>query len=204
MPPIVPSHWDAAGHVSGYSPRLLHAILLPGISIGLFLLLRVLTAVGPRLGQQSQRANKNVINLLLVGILLFMLIVQLATTANVLGFPIDITMVISVALSLLLIFLGNNMGKLRRNFWGGIRTPWTITNATVWERTHRLAGLLFVGGGLLGIVVSFIPGVRLYGIIVIVLAASFIPVIYSYVVYQRVVVHGKQQLSPPFGNDEEI
>jgi len=50
--------------------------------------------------------------------------------------------------------------------------------------------------------VSFIPGVRLYGIIVIVLAASFIPVIYSYVVYQRVVVHGKQELSPPFGNDE--
>ena len=203
LPAIVPSHWDAAGQVNGYTPRWLNAILWPGISIGIYLLIHVLNTVSPRLSNQGQRANKNIINLLLVGILLFMLIVQLATTAIILGFPVDITVVISVALSLLFIFLGNFMGKLRRNFWGGIRTPWTLTNETVWERTHRLAGWLFVGGGILGLVVSFIPGVRLYGIIVIVLAASFIPVIYSYFVYQRVVVQGKQPLSPPFEGDEE-
>lgn len=204
MPPIVPSHWDAAGNVNGYTPRLLNAILLPGISIGLYLLLRILISVGPRLGNQSQRSNKNVINLFLVAILLFMLIVQLATTAIALGAHIDITIIISLALSLLFIFLGNYMGKLRRNFWGGIRTPWTITNDTVWERTHRLAGILFVVGGLLGIVVSFLPFMRLYGIIVIALSASFIPAIYSYVVYQRVVVHGNQRLSPPFDGEEEV
>lgn len=204
MPPIVPSHWDAAGNVNGYTSRLLNAILLPCISIGIYLLLRILSSVSPKLGNQSQRSNKNVINLFLVAILLFMLIVQLATTAIVLGAHIDITIIISLALSLLFIFLGNYMGKLRRNFWGGIRTPWTLANETVWERTHRLAGILFVVGGLLGIVVSFIPFMRLYGIIVIVLAASFIPAIYSYVVYQRVVVHGNQRLSPPFDGEEEV
>ncbi len=204
MPPIVPSHWDAAGNVNGYTPRLLNAILLPGISIVLFLLLRFLPSVSPKLSNQSQRSNKNVINLFLVAILLFMLVVQMTTTAIALGAHIDITIIISLALSLLFIFLGNYMGKLRRNFWGGIRTPWTLTNETVWERTHRLAGILFVLGGLLGIVVSFIPFMRLYGIIVIALAASFIPVIYSYMVYQRVVVHGKQQLSPPFDGDGEV
>ncbi len=203
MPPMVPSHWDAAGNVNGYTPRLLNAILLPGISISIYLLLRILTSVSPRLGNQSQRSNKNLINLFLVAILLFMFIVQMAATAIALGAHIDITIIISLALSLLFIFLGNFLGKLRRNFWGGIRTPWTITNETVWERTHRLAGILLVLGGLLGIVVSFIPFIRLYGVIVIVLAASFIPAIYSYVVYQRIVVHGKQKLSPPFDGGEE-
>ena len=203
LPAIVPSHWDAAGQVNGYTPKWLNAILWPGISIGIYLLIQVLNTVSPRLNNQGRRANKNIINLFLVGILLFMLIVQLATTAYILGFPVDITVVISVALSLLFIFLGNFMGKLRRNFWGGIRTPWTLTNETVWERTHRLAGFLFVGGGILGLVVSFIPGVGFYGILVIVLVAAFVPVIYSYIVYQRVVVHGKQSLSPPFDGDAE-
>ena len=178
---------------------------MPGISIGIYLLLRILSSVSPKLSNnQSQRSNKNVINLFLVAILLFMLIVQMATTAIALGAHIDITIVISLALSLLFIFTGNYMGKLRRNFWGGIRTPWSLTNETVWERTHRLAGILFVVGGLLGIVVSFIPFMRLYGIIVIALAASFIPAIYSYVVYQRVVVHGNQKLSPPFDGDNGV
>jgi len=203
MPPMVPSHWNAAGQVDGYTPRLLNAILVPGMSIGLYLLIRILATVGPRLGNQSQRANQKVIHLILIGVLLFMLILQLAIIANVLGLPVDITLVVSLSLSLLFIFLGNYMGKLRRNFWGGIRTPWTLTNETVWERTHRLAGWLFVVGGVLGIVVSFIPMARVYGIIVIALGASCIPVIYSFVVYQRVVVHGNQSLSPPFDNNEE-
>jgi immunity protein, SdpI family len=201
LPPMVPSHWNAAGQVDSYSPKLFNAILFPAMSIGIYVLLRVLNSISPRLGNQSQRANKNIINLFLVGILLFMLIVQLATTAIALGAQIDITMIISLALSVLFIFLGNYMGKLRRNFWGGIRTPWTITNETVWERTHRFAGILFVGGGVLGVAVSFLPFIRLYGIIVIALVASFLPVIYSYIVYQRVVVRGNQSLSPPF-NDE--
>ena len=199
LPAIVPSHWDASGQVNGTMPKWLNAILYPGISIVLFLVLRGLVQIGPSLGGSSaRRANKAIVNLILVAILLFMLVVQLTTTAIALGVRIDITLIISLALSLLFIFLGNYMGKLRRNFWAGIRTPWTLASETVWERTHRLAGWLFVGAGLLGIILSFVPPLRIWGLVVAILLASFIPVGYSYYAYRRYTVGGREPLSPPF------
>ena len=80
LPPMVPSHFDASGQVNGYLPKLVNAILLPGISLMLFLILRFATQVGPNLGYRNQRrANTQVVNLILVGILLFMLVIQLLT-----------------------------------------------------------------------------------------------------------------------------
>ncbi len=199
LPAIVPSHWDASGNVNGTMPRWLNAILYPGMSILLFVILRGVMKISPSLGQSNaRRANRAVVDIILVGILLFMLIIQLTTTAIALGFKVDVTFVINLALSVLFIFLGNYMGKLRRNFWAGIRTPWTIASETVWERTHRLAGWLFVGAGLVGIITSFVPPLRIWGLVVAILLASFIPVGYSYYIYRRYTVDGKEPLSPPF------
>ncbi len=57
LPPIVPSHWNAAGQIDGYMPKALNAILLPAISLGVYLLVRLLLAAGPKLGAQNQRAT---------------------------------------------------------------------------------------------------------------------------------------------------
>lgn len=123
----------------------MNAVLFPLLSIGIYALVRILMTIGPRLGYQNQqRASAGVVNLILVGVLLFMLILQLTTTAIALGVPVDLPFVICLSISVLFIFLGNYMGKLRRNFWAGIRTPWTLTSDVVWERTHRLGGWLFV------------------------------------------------------------
>jgi uncharacterized membrane protein len=203
LPDSVPSHWDISGQVNGYMPKLVNALLYPLISIGIYVLVRILMTVGPRLGYQNQRkASVDVVNLILDGILLFLLIVQLATTAFALGVPIDLTFVISLSISVLFIFLGNYMGKLRRNFWAGIRTPWTLTSDVVWERTHRLGGWLFVLAGLLGVIMSFIPALRLWGLIVVILISIVVLVVYSYVVYQRYTVDGKEPLSPPFDSGD--
>ena len=164
LPDIVPIHWGANGQVDGYGPKWVGTFLHPLMSIGIYVLVRVLLAAGPRLGgRQSTTANLKIAKIVLVGIMLFMLIIQLVTIAQSLGVGFDMTMVVMLALSLLFIFLGNYMGKIQRNFWMGIRTPWTITNAVVWERTHRLGGWLFVAVGLIGILCSFIPSLRLGG-----------------------------------------
>ncbi|HVB73592.1 MAG TPA: SdpI family protein [Ktedonobacteraceae bacterium] len=199
LPPMVPSHFDAAGNINGYMPKLVNALLYPGMSTALYLLLRFLMQAGPNLNYRSQRrANKAVVNLIAVGILLFLLLIQLLTTAYALGVKIDISLVVELALSVLLIFLGNYMGKLRRNFWAGIRTPWTIASDVVWERTHRLGGWLFVLVGLLGIISAFIPPLRVWGLFVPIIAVVVILYVYSYIIYQRYTVEGKEPLSPPF------
>ena len=203
LPPMVPSHFDAAGNVNGYMPKLVNAILLPGISILLFLLLRFITQIGPNLGYRNQRrANTQVVSLIMVGILLFMLVIQLLTTAYALGAKVDISLVVCLAVSVLFIFLGNYLGKLRRNFWAGIRTPWTLASDIVWERTHRLGGWLFVLVGFTGLITSFFPPLRFIGLFVPLVVVIIVLVAYSYIAYQRYTVEGREPLSPPFdGND---
>jgi uncharacterized membrane protein len=203
LPDSVPSHFNAAGQVNGYLPKWINAILFPGISLALFFILRFAMQISPRLGNANQRrANTQVVNLILVGILLFMLVIQLTITAYALGLPVDISFVISLAISVLFVFLGNFLGKLRRNFWAGIRTPWTLASDIVWERTHRLGGWLFVLVGLIGIVTSFFAPLRIWGLMVPLILAIVITVVYSYIAYQRYTVEGREPLSPPFDNGE--
>jgi uncharacterized membrane protein len=205
MPDSVPSHWNAAGQVNGYLPKSVNALLFPLMSIGIYVLVRVLMTVGPRLGYQNQRrASAGVVNLILVGVLLFMLIIQLTTTAIALGVPVDLPFVICLSISVLFIFLGNYMGKLRRNFWAGIRTPWTLTSDIVWERTHRLGGWLFVLTGLLGVIMSFVPALRLWGLLAVIFIVIIVLVVYSFVIYQRYTVEGKEPLSPPFDTGDRV
>lgn len=194
LPAIVPSHWNMAGQVDAYSSKLFISIFFPLLSVGLYTFTRGLFIIGPRLGNQPKYANLAVINIILVGVLLLMLVMHLASTAISLGMPIDITLVVSLSVNLLFIFIGNYIVKLRRNFWGGIRTPWTLASDTVWERTHRLGGWMFVLGGLLGLVLSFIPPLRFWSLISITLIVSLVPIVYSYIAYQRYVVNG----NPPF------
>ena len=198
LPPMVPSHWNVAGQINAYAPKLQVVLLYPLLSIGIFVLLQLLLAVSPRLGNQNPRANRNIINFFLTGVFLLLLVEQLATFATAFHIAVDISLITCLAISVMFIFIGNYMGKLRRNFWAGIRTPWTITNDTVWERTHRFGGQLFVIGGIIDVALSFIPSVRFYGVLGVVLLMALGSGVYSYIIYQRIVVHGNQRLSPPF------
>jgi uncharacterized membrane protein len=203
LPATVPIHWGIHGEVNGYGPKWVGTFLFPLMSIGIFVLVRLLLAAGPRLGgRENSVANLRLGRIILSGIALFLLIVQLSALAQTLGASFDMTMVVMLALSVLFIFLGNYMGKIRRNFWMGIRTPWSLASALVWERTHRLGGWLFVAVGLIGIPCSFVPGARPWGIVVPVIAVSIILCIYSYACYRRQELQADEPLSPPFDGEK--
>lgn len=199
LPDTVPIHWDAAGHANQYASKWVSTLLFPLLSIGLYLLIRFVTTGGPRLGgRASMAANAQVRRMLLVAILLFMLIVQLCVTAISLGIPVDISFALNLAISVLFIVIGNFMGKLRRNFWMGIRTPWTLASEVSWERTHRLGGWLFVAVGLIGIPCSFVPALRFWVVVPLIVLVSVFLTIYSYVYYRQHATEESEPLSPPF------
>ena len=86
--------------------------------------------------------------------------VQFSILSRALGWPTPpIGMVLPVGVGLLLLVLGNYLGKIRYNFVMGVRTPWTLASEAVWDRTHRVAAPLFMLGGA-GIVAGaiFAPG----------------------------------------------
>ncbi|HZO73089.1 MAG TPA: SdpI family protein [Ktedonobacteraceae bacterium] len=202
LPDTIPIHWGFNGQADGYGPKWVGTFLHPLISIGIYLLIRVLMTAGPRLGgRENVAANLQVGKIVLASVMLFMLIIQLSTIAQAMGVSFNMSMVIMLAVSVLFIFLGNYTGKMRRNFWMGIRTPWTLTSSVVWERTHRLGGWLFVAAGLLGIPASFVPALRLWGVVVPIIAVCIFLYIYSYICYQQQVRGGHEPLSPPFEGD---
>jgi uncharacterized membrane protein len=114
---------------------------------------------------------------------------------------LDVGRVLVAGILLFLTLVGNVLGKVRRNFWLGVRTPWTLASERVWERTHRLAAWLFVAAGAVGFVLV-VCGVSLVVPFVGVLAAALVPVLYSLVVYKRLERAGRldgvcDDASPP-------
>jgi len=91
---------------------------------------------------------------------------------------------------LLLALLGNLMGKVRRNFYIGVRTPWTLANERVWNATHRFAGKTLVAGGLAGLALT-VAGLNGWPVMVALLAGALIPVGYSLVFYKQLERRGE-------------
>ena len=91
---------------------------------------------------------------------------------------------------LLIVFLGNVMGKVRRNFYIGIRTPWAIADERVWNATHRLGAKTMVLGGLIGLILA-LAGAHPVLCPLPAVAGAFVPAIYSLIYYKQLERRGE-------------
>ena len=183
LPAQTPSHWDADGNVNGWMPRFWAAAIWPLTMCGLALMLAILPMISPRKFEIEPFARTY--GVIVLATLAFLLVVGTVALLAGAGHHVSVQLVAPVAVGALLMVIGNFMGKFRKNFFVGIRTPWTLTSEMVWERTHRLAGWLFVAAGLVWIVDGLLYASPVV-LVVSALAAGFIPAIYSYFLYRRV------------------
>lgn len=198
LPARVPIHYGISGQATAYAPKWVASVLFPGINIMIWFI-GVRQIAGPYLGGRTlQAANARWRSTLYVGVILFLFVLQSATTALNLGVNVDLIFLLNLSLSVLFIFMGNYLGKLRRNFWMGIRTPWTLASEEVWERTHRVGGWLFVACGLLCLPLSFVPLLRLWVIIPLLLLMAIFLFLYSYLCYQQQMEREPEPLARPF------
>ena len=86
--------------------------------------------------------------------------------------------------------IGNQMGKVQRNFWMGVRTPWTLASEAVWVRTHRHAAWLWVATGLVGAVMVLV-GVPFLIAFALLMVSALWPVLYSLIIYKRLQREGR-------------
>ncbi len=184
LPNVVISHWDFYGRANGWSSRELHTLLFPGLLIGLYTLFTLMPKFDPKSERYSEFAGAYLI--MRIAILFVLFIVYLAATLFNLGYNINIGAVVAGVIGLLMIILGNYFGKLKRNFFIGIRTPWALSSDNVWNKTHRLGGRLFMIWGL-GLILApwLIPTIAfiiLFGGIIVII--SWIS-IYSYLVFKK-------------------
>ncbi len=127
--------------------------LMPLISVGLYILLRVIPRIDPQAHRYIQFARAySVIRLALLCVLAA---IHVATIAIALGFQFDMGLVVSSLTGGLMVLLGNDMSKIRPNWFVGIRTPWTLESKSSWMKTHRQARWIFGIGGLAIIATGF-------------------------------------------------
>ena len=182
LPDQIPSHWNLAGEVASTMSKTWGAFMMPLIMLGLYGVFRVIPALSPK-GYGIDAANSGFVGIRVAVFALFALLNLLILFAA-LGVPIAMGSAVSMAVGGLLAVLGWFLDRLPRNFYVGIRTPWTIVDEDNWTRTHRLGKWLFMAAGLV-MVVGGIMGANAFVIVAAALAAGLVPMVYSYLIYRQ-------------------
>jgi uncharacterized membrane protein len=185
LPDPMASHWDANDQVNGTMPKFWGVFMMPLITLGLFALLTFIPNLDPLKANVAQ--FRETFNLFIVLIAAFMLYVHTLTLLWSLGYTsFQMSSALLPALGLLFMFVGYLLRKAKRNFFIGIRTPWTLSSDTVWDKTHQLGSTLFMLSGALAVLGSLIGGVSAFLFIFIpLLGSTLFLVVYSYVLYRN-------------------
>jgi immunity protein, SdpI family len=188
LPETVPIHWNLQGEIDGYGHKAQALFIMPAIMLGMIGLFRMLQWLSPRHFEvDSFRATYLYIMVLIVA---FFAYVHGAIVWSARSEEANPARILLGGIFLLLAFLGNVLGRVRRNFWIGVRTPWTLASERVWNDTHRLAARLFFAVGLLGAVAVFL-GVPFVAAIIVFSTGIMVPVVYSLVLYKRLARRGE-------------
>jgi immunity protein, SdpI family len=184
LPAQIPTHWNPQGQVDGHGNKVVGLLVLPLTVLGIYFLMMLLPLFDP--GRANYRNFAKTYNVLRLGFVAFMAVFYSATVAAAFGRPIDITFVAFLGTAILFGVIGNLMGKIRPNWFVGVRTPWTLSSKESWDKTHRLASWLFLLMGALFAVVAFIHNTWTLAVMITidVLCLAWI-VIYSYLVFRN-------------------
>ena len=177
LPERVPTHWNYRGQVDAYGSKAWATFLLPAAMVGMLGLFAALPWLSPRdFTVDPFRATYGFIVVLVLGLLGYMHALALLAARSR---GLDPARAFLGGMFLFFALLGNVLGKVRRNFWVGVRVPWTLASERVWNDTHRLTAWLFVAAGLVGFGLS-VAGYLLAALVPLAVAAVT-PILYSLV-----------------------
>ena len=185
LPAQVPMHWGIDGTVDRYGNKN-ELFVIAGINILVGIMFYFLPKIDPK--RKNYDRFQGAYDWMVIWTLGFMAAITGVTLAETMH-PgrFDMTKVICGMVAFLFIFLGNMMPKIKRNFFTGVKTPWTLSSDTVWNKTHRLGGKCFVAGGILMLLGAFfVSGKVLFGMVLAVSAIIMIlPMGMSYFLYKK-------------------
>lgn len=182
---VIASHWNSEGEIDSYMSKFWGLFLFPLILVGVYLLFIVIPIIDPL--KKNIEKFRGYYDLLIVIIMLFVFYVFILAIVANLGYSFNMTVMILPVIGLLFVSIGSIMKKLKRNWFIGIRTPWTLSSDVVWKKTHELGGVLFKVVGVLIVLGIFAPmKYLLWFILVPVLTMVILLVVYSYLEYRKI------------------
>lgn len=184
LPPTVATHWSLNGTPDGFSSRWWAVAIVPIVLVFMTVVFNVLPKIDPR--HENYAKFLSSYWLIANAVIVFLLVAHGLIIAAGLGFSIKIDRLMPLGIGLLFVFLGNFLTRVEPNWFVGIRTPWTLSSDTVWRRTHRTGGWVFVIGGLVLASTALLPRAAFLPLLIAtIVVMPAIPIVQSYVLWKR-------------------
>ncbi|MGN0135651.1 SdpI family protein [Anaerotignum sp.] len=185
LPEQVPMHWGIDGTVDRYGAKW-ELFFLAGLNILLGILMPFLAKIDPK--HKNYKRFQKTYDWMILWLLGFLAGIMGLTLAEAMQ-PgrYDMCKWVCAMVAVLFISLGNMLPKVKQNYFTGVRTPWALQSDTVWNKSQRLGGKIFVFGGILMLIsaLCFAPRVSVVLTITVAIGICLIPTVMSYVWYRQ-------------------
>lgn len=183
LPEQVPIHWNLQGEMDDYGSKTFGLFFIPLLNIGLYLLLLYVPKIDPKKRIMVNQKPIPVIRTLLV---FFLFAVHCWMISIALGYQLASSNWMMPGIAVMFLIIGNYMRTIQPNYFIGIRVPWTLEDEDNWRQTHQMASYLWVVGGLLLLILYPFLNTQVYSsfFMVVAIAISIIPCIYSFYYYK--------------------
>ncbi|HLC67878.1 MAG TPA: SdpI family protein [archaeon] len=188
MPDKIAAHWNINGDADGYMDKTTALSIMPLIAVGMLALFVVVPRIDPKKRNIGKfRAYFDGFVVLLLGFLLY---VHALVIAWNLGINFSMAQMLAPAVGVLFYYVGVLTSHSKRNYSIGIRTPWTLSNEKVWDKTHLVGGMLFRVAGVIAIFGAALPQHAFFMVLAPIITASIAVYAYSYFVYRKMTRKG--------------
>ena len=181
-PDTLPTHWNSSGEADSFGPKWLALFMLPIVTAFTYLLFFIIPKIA--VFKKNFAKFEKEFFYLKATIISFLTLIYLGTTAQIF-YKFNLNILIIPAISAMFFIIGHLMPKFKRNFFVGIRTPWTLANDKVWEKTHKLGGTLFKICAVILLIGIFIPKYLVYIILPTIIILITILFVYSYLEFKK-------------------
>ena len=179
LPDQVPVHWNMSGEVDDYATKTQAVFLMPLVLVAF----QWICVLGTSLDPKKQNINDKMFTLVLWIIPIISLLCNSMVYATVLGHKVSVEIIMPLFMGALFIVIGNYLPKCKQSYTMGIKLPWTLDDEENWNKTHRMAGFLWVIGGIIVMATAFLGAFWLFFVVLIPMV--IVPTVYSYLLYKK-------------------
>ncbi len=183
LPDRLATHFNAAGEADGWGSKGFAVFGIPAIFLAMHLVCVAVLAADPK----NKDTNSKAITMVLWIFPVMSVLMYGIIYGNALELNVDVPFIMMLFFGLFFLIIGNYLPKCRQNYTLGIKLPWTLSDPDNWNRTHRFAGRLWTGCGILIMLLSFTRSFAAF--LTITLLMVLLPSVYSYILYRRAEKH---------------
>lgn len=184
LPNEIAMQYNNDGSVSWAINKFLGALIFMAIVTFIYVYYLIFPIIDPK--KRNYKSFSSTYSLIVTTILIIVYFAEILIIVSNIGVTMSPNIVINLVLALLFIVVGNYFQKIRTNWFIGLRTPWTLSNEKIWKKTHRFTGRIYITLGIIFVLLAFFNApINWITIIIIILLASLLPFVYSFIVYKK-------------------